>query len=52
MDVEYQLTTKRIEHNVLEAELAEEELWVSDEYQRLKKQIAELEAHLDAESEL
>jgi hypothetical protein len=51
MDVEYQLRAKQIERNVLETELEEEELWECDEYQRLEKQISELQAHLNGTSE-
>jgi len=51
MDVEYQLRAKQIERNVLETELEEDELWECDEYQRLEKQIFELQAYLDANSE-
>jgi hypothetical protein len=43
MDVEHELSAKRIERNVLEAELGGDELWDNEEYQRLQKRIAELE---------
>lgn len=49
MDVAYELSSKRVERNVLQAELEAEELWDSDEFQRLEKQIGELETRLDAE---
>jgi hypothetical protein len=45
------LRAKQIERNVLETELDEDELWECDEYQRLEKQISELQAHLNANSE-
>jgi hypothetical protein len=51
MDVEYQLRAKQIERNVLKAELDEEELWECDKYQRLEKQISELQEHLNDNSE-
>jgi len=42
MDVEYKLSAKKVERNVLEAELEEEDLWENEQYQRLSQQIAEL----------
>jgi hypothetical protein len=51
MDVEYQLGAKRVKRNVLEAELDEEELWNCDEYHRLERQIAELQALVGTNSE-
>lgn len=43
MDVEHELSAKRVERNVLEAELNGDELWDNEEYQRLQQRIAELE---------
>jgi hypothetical protein len=52
MDVEYQLSAKRLERNVLATELDEDELWGCEEYQRLEKLISELQARLNAKSEV
>ena len=46
-DVEYRLSAKRVERNVLEAELSEQELWESEEYQRLEQQIQRLRGELE-----
>jgi len=46
-DVEYRLSAKRVERNVLEAELTEQELWESEEYQRLEQQIQRLRGELE-----
>lgn len=43
MDSEYRLSSKRVERNVLEEELSKDELSESEEYQRLKREIRELE---------
>jgi hypothetical protein len=42
MDAEYELSAKQVERSVLEAELDTEELWNTDEYQRLTRQIETL----------
>lgn len=42
MDIEYQLSNKRVERNVLVAELDEEKLWDCERYHRLNRQIAKL----------
>lgn len=47
MDVQYELSVKRVERNVLRAELDDAELWESEEYQRVLKRIATLEATLE-----
>lgn len=47
MDAKYQLSAKRLERSVLEAELDEDELWEYDKYQRLNRQIAALEEAVD-----
>lgn len=47
MDVEYELSVKRVELNVLEAEMDPDEMWDSEEFQRLQQQIAALEAKLE-----
>lgn len=47
MDIEYELSVKRLERNVLRVELEDAELWESAEYQRILKRIATLEAKLD-----
>jgi hypothetical protein len=49
MDAEYELDAKRIERNVLEVELDEEELWEYERYQRLRRQIAELEELVESD---
>jgi len=46
MDAEYELSAKRVELSVLEAERQAEELWTSEEYQELKHEIARLEREL------
>jgi hypothetical protein len=51
MDQEYRLGSKKVERNVLRAELSEEELWESDRYQRLQKEIQRLEREVDGEEE-
>lgn len=50
MNPEYRLDSKKIERNVLEAELPPEELWESEDYQRLQQQIQQLENEIDDES--
>lgn len=47
MDIEYELSVKRVELNVLRSELDDAELWESEEYQRILKRIATLEARLE-----
>jgi hypothetical protein len=47
MNTEYRLDSKKIERNVLEAELPPEELWEDEEYQQLRQQIERLENELD-----
>lgn len=47
MDVEYELSAKRVERNVLEAELDASELWDYDEYQHLQQRIATLERRVE-----
>lgn len=47
MDIEYELSVKRVERNILRAELDDSELWESEEYQRLVNRIATLEAKLE-----
>jgi hypothetical protein len=49
MDAEYELGAKRIERNVLEAELDDEELWEYERYQRLRREIAELEEIVESD---
>lgn len=43
LDQEYRLSAKRVQRNVMEAELSEEELWESEEFQELQRQIQELQ---------
>lgn len=50
MNPEYRLDSKKIERNVLEAELPPEELWESEDYQRLQQQIQQLENEIDDDS--
>lgn len=44
MDQDTRLSEKRLRRNVLRAELSEEELWESEEFQRLEQEIQSLEA--------
>lgn len=46
MDTEYRLSSKKVERNVLRAELPDEELWESDRYQRLEQEIQRLKEKL------
>lgn len=48
MDDAYELSSKRVERNVLQAELEEEELWESEEFQRLEQRIGELKAQMES----
>jgi|AntDeeMinimDraft_4_1070355.scaffolds.fasta_scaffold01976_7 hypothetical protein len=50
MDIEYRLSVRLVERNVLEAELEAEELEESAEYQKVQQQITDLKAKLDAEN--
>ena len=43
IDQEYRLSAKRVRRNVMRAELSEEELWESEEFQELQRQIQELQ---------
>lgn len=43
MDAAYRLSSKKVERNVMQAELSDEELWENDRYQRLEQEIQELE---------
>lgn len=47
MDAEYELSSKKVERNVLKEELPDEELWESDRYQRLEQEIQELKTQVD-----
>lgn len=48
--VEYELSVKLVERNVLEAELEAEELGESERYQRIQQQIAELRSQQEVEN--
>ena len=48
MDREYRLSALRVRRNVLETELAEEELAESDRLERIQQRIEELEDDLAA----
>lgn len=50
MDAEYRLSSKKVERNVLQAELPDEELWESDRYQRLEQEIQRLKKQVDEDS--
>lgn len=50
MGIEYQLSIRVVERNVLEAELEDEELEESAEYQKIQRQITELKRKQDAEN--
>lgn len=52
MDAAYRLSSKKVERNVLQAELSEEELWENDRYQRLEQEIQELEKRVSDEAPL
>jgi hypothetical protein len=51
MDGGYVLSSMRVERNVLEAELDEEELWNSERYQELARRIAVLSAKESGETD-
>jgi hypothetical protein len=51
MDGGYELSSMRVERNVLEAELDEEELWDSERYQELEHRIAVLRAEASDEAD-
>jgi len=44
MNVEYELSRKQVERNILAMELDDDELWECDKYHRLERQIKQLRA--------
>jgi hypothetical protein len=40
---EYRLSAKRVQRNVMQVELSEQELWESERFQKLQRQIQDLQ---------